>query len=157
MLLNFSDFFFFCHITVGRLFRNIHPSLQYSSRSLIHVSVYDMYTCTMPLPLGHGVHVHPALCLFPLVTVYMYILHCASSPWLQCTCTSRTVPLPLGYTVHVLLHYASSSWLRCAQFSFLGFSQLNISEPELIFKNDGQWTEGVSLFVHRISYSHFRC
>ena len=31
-------------------------------------------------------------------------------------------------------HYASSPWLQCAQFSFLSFSQLNTSEPELIFK-----------------------
>ena len=60
MLLNFSDFLFFCHITVRRLFRNIHPSSQCSSRSLIHVSVYDMYTCTVPFPLDYGVHVHPA-------------------------------------------------------------------------------------------------
>ena len=40
----FSFFFFFFssvakHIIVGRLFKNIHPSLQYSSRSLIHASL----------------------------------------------------------------------------------------------------------------------
>ena len=57
--------------------------------------------CTLPLPLGHSVHVHPALCLFPWVTVYMYILHSASSPWSQCTCTSCTLPLPLGHSVRV--------------------------------------------------------
>ena len=38
--------FFVCcccakHIIVGRLFRNIHPSLQCSSRSLIRASLYD--------------------------------------------------------------------------------------------------------------------
>ena len=31
------------------------------------------------------------------------------------------------------------SWLQCAQFPFLSFSQLNISEPELIFKYHRQW------------------
>ena len=40
------------------------------------------------------------------------------------------------------------------QFSFLDFSQLNLSEPELIFKYHGQWKEGVSLFVH--TYTIFR-
>ena len=41
---------------MGRLFRNIHLSLQYSSRSRIHASLYDICTsCTMPLPLGHSV------------------------------------------------------------------------------------------------------
>ena len=45
-------------------------------------------------------HVHPALCLFPLLTVYMYILHYASSTWSQCTCTSCTLPLPLGHSMH---------------------------------------------------------
>ena len=40
-------FVFAKHIIVGRLFRNIHPSLQYSSRSLIHTSLYDFFlTCT---------------------------------------------------------------------------------------------------------------
>ena len=43
-----------------------------------------------------------------------------------------------------ILHYASSPWLQCVQFLFLSFSQLNISEPELIFKYLGQWKEGVS-------------
>ena len=53
--------FFVCakHIIVGRLFRNIHPSLQYSSHSRIHTCLYDF---------------------FP----HMYIPHYASSPWLQC-------------------------------------------------------------------------
>ena len=31
------------HIIDGRLFRNIHPSFQYSSRSLIHASLYDFF------------------------------------------------------------------------------------------------------------------
>ena len=49
--------FFSKHTTVGRLFRNIHPSLQYSSHSRIHTSLYDLFplTCasrTMPLPLN---------------------------------------------------------------------------------------------------------
>ena len=52
--------FFSKHTTVGRLFRNIHPSLQYSSHSRIHTSLYDSFFPS---------HVHPALCLFPLVTV----------------------------------------------------------------------------------------
>ena len=39
------------HIIVGLLFRNIHPSLQYSSRSRIHTSLYDF--CSS--------HVHSAL------------------------------------------------------------------------------------------------
>ena len=43
--------FFAKHIIVGLLFRNIHPSLQYSSRSRIHTSLYDF--CSS--------HVHPAL------------------------------------------------------------------------------------------------
>ena len=51
-------------------------------------------------------------------------------------------------------HCASSPWLQCAQFSFLSFPQLNISEPELIFKYHGQWKEGVSFFVH--TYTYFR-
>ena len=46
---------------VGHLFRNIHPSLQYSSHSRIHTSLHDFspLTCTsrtMPLPLGYSVH-----------------------------------------------------------------------------------------------------
>ena len=41
------------------LWGNIHPSLQYSSRSLIHVFLYDFFLS----------HEHPALFLFPLVTV----------------------------------------------------------------------------------------
>ena len=53
-----------------------------------------------------------------------------------------------------ILHYASFPWSQRAQFSFLGFIQLNVSEPELIFKYHGQWKEGVSLFVH--IYTHFR-
>ena len=32
--------FFFQHIIVGHLFKNIHPSLQYCSRSLIHASFF---------------------------------------------------------------------------------------------------------------------
>ena len=60
--------FFAKRIIVGRLFRNIHPSLQYSSRSLINASFYikklggggaggsHCTSCTMPLPLGHSVH-----------------------------------------------------------------------------------------------------
>ena len=32
--------FFAKHIIVGRLFKNIHPSLQYSSRSFIHASFF---------------------------------------------------------------------------------------------------------------------
>ena len=39
------------HIIVGLLFRNIHPSLQYFSRSCIHTSLYDF--CSS--------HVHSAL------------------------------------------------------------------------------------------------
>ena len=47
---------FFCQahtdiVIVGLLFRNIHPSLQYFSRSCIHTSLYDF--CSS--------HVHPAL------------------------------------------------------------------------------------------------
>ena len=49
-----------------------------------------------------------------------------------------------------ILHYASSLWLQCAQFSFLSFSQLNISAPELTFKYHGQWKEG-SVFVFLLS------
>ena len=50
------SFFFAKHIIVWRLFRNIHPSLQCSSRSLIHASSYDCYfftctSCTVPLSL----------------------------------------------------------------------------------------------------------
>ena len=37
----FFFFFFAKHIIVGLLFRNSHPSLQYSSRSCIHTSLYD--------------------------------------------------------------------------------------------------------------------
>ena len=55
----FYIFFFAKYIIVGHLFKNIHPSLQYSSHSRIHTSLYD---------------------LFP----HMYIPHYASSPWLQC-------------------------------------------------------------------------
>ena len=54
------SFFFAKHISVGRLFRNVHPLLQYSSRSLMHASLYDFFSP----------HVHPVLRLFPLVTVY---------------------------------------------------------------------------------------
>ena len=50
--------FFAKHMIVRRLFRNIHPSLQYSSHSRIHKSLYDFFPS----------HVHPALCLFPSVT-----------------------------------------------------------------------------------------
>ena len=75
-----SFFFFFPfvflikHIIVDALFTNIHPSLQHSSRSLIHASLHVLFPP----------HVHPALSLS-----------------------------------------------QCAQCSFLGFSQLNISEAEL--------------------------
>ena len=55
----FFFFFFAKHIIVGRLFRNIHPSLQYSFHSRIHTSLYDF---------------------FP----HLYIQHYAFSPWLQC-------------------------------------------------------------------------
>ena len=92
---------------MGRLFRNIHPSLQCSSRSLIHEFSYDFF-------------------------FFLF-----------------------SFSPHVyILHYASFPWSQCAQFSFLGFSQLNISEPELIFIYHGQRKEGVSLFVH--TYTHFR-
>ena len=84
------SFFFAKHIIVWRLFRNIHPSLQCSSRSLIHASSYDCYFST---------------------------------------CTSCTVPLSLGHSVH--------------SFCFEALSQLNVSEPQLIFKYHGQWKEGV--------------
>ena len=53
----FFFFFFAKHIIVGRLFRNIYPWLQYSSRSLIHASLYYFFSsltctsCTVPLPL----------------------------------------------------------------------------------------------------------
>ena len=50
-VLFFSSFFFAKHIIVGLLFRNIHPSLQYFSRSCIHTSLYDF--CSS--------HVHSAL------------------------------------------------------------------------------------------------
>ena len=43
--------FFFSFFIVGLLFRNIHPSLQYFSRSCIHTSLYDF--CSS--------HVHSAL------------------------------------------------------------------------------------------------
>ena len=64
-------FLFAKHSFVGLLFKNIHPSLQYLSRSLIHASLYEFiiiiiylflylfftYTsCTIPLPLGHSVN-----------------------------------------------------------------------------------------------------
>ena len=59
-------FLFFClfvcfakQIIVGRLSRNIHPSLQYSSRSRIHTSLYDDFflTCTScTMPFGYSVH-----------------------------------------------------------------------------------------------------
>ena len=55
----FHFFFSFSFFIVGSLFRNIHPSLQYSSHSRIHTSWYDFFLS----------HVHPALCLFPMVTV----------------------------------------------------------------------------------------
>ena len=52
--------FFAKYIIVRRLFRNIHPSLQYSSHSRIHTPLYDVFlTCTcrtMPLPLCYSVH-----------------------------------------------------------------------------------------------------
>ena len=56
---------FFSHCSkahhCGRLFRHNHPSLQYSSRSLIHGYLYDLFptyaSCTIPLPV---------------VTVYMF-------------------------------------------------------------------------------------
>ena len=52
------EFFLAKHIIVGRLFRNIYPSLQYSSHSRIHTSLYDF-------------------------SPHMYNPHYASSPWLQ--------------------------------------------------------------------------
>ena len=61
-------FFFFTfavHIIVGRLFTKIHPSLQYSPRSLIHTSFF---------------------CVFFFVSffsLHMFILHYASYPWSQ--------------------------------------------------------------------------
>ena len=45
-------FFVFAKL-MGRLFRNIHPSLHYFSRSRIHTSLYDFFSS----------HVHPALCV----------------------------------------------------------------------------------------------
>ena len=39
------------------------------------------------------------------------------------------MPLPLGHSVH--------------SFCFEALSQLNVSEPELIFKYHGQWQEGI--------------
>ena len=53
-----------------------------------------------------------------------------------------------------ILHYASYPWSPCAQFSFLGFSQLNISEPGLIFKYHGQWRKPLVLFFS-FSFSFF--
>ena len=55
----FFLFFFAKHTNVTRLFRNIHPSLQYSSHSRIHTSLYyfsflTCTSCTMPLPLGYS-------------------------------------------------------------------------------------------------------
>ena len=47
----FFFLFFFLFSIVGLLFRNIHPSLQYFSRSCIHTSLYDF--CSS--------HVHSAL------------------------------------------------------------------------------------------------
>ena len=57
----FFSFFFAKHIIVGRLFRYIHPPLQYSSRSRIYASLY-----------------------------HMYMLQYASSPWLQCAQVSES-------------------------------------------------------------------
>ena len=56
-----------------------------------------------------------------------------------------------------ILHYGSSPRLQCAQFSFLSFSQLNISKLELIFKYHGQWKEGVSFFVHTYTFNSSVC
>ena len=47
----FVFLFFAKHIIMRLLFRNIHPSLQYFSRSCIHTSLYDF--CSS--------HLHPAL------------------------------------------------------------------------------------------------
>ena len=69
-------------------------SQNYSVSVCYYAFIYKFFK--QNCPLGHSVHVHPALCLFPLVTVYMYTLHYASSPWSQCTCTPCTMPLPLG-------------------------------------------------------------
>ena len=54
--------------------------LAHSFTRLCMIFLSTCTSCTMPLPLGYSVHVHPALCLFPSVTVYMYIMHYASSP-----------------------------------------------------------------------------
>ena len=43
-------FVFAKHIIVGRLFRNIYPSLQYSSHSRIHTSLCDFVLTCMGLP-----------------------------------------------------------------------------------------------------------
>ena len=62
----FRLFVFANYIIVGRLFRNIHPSLEYSSCSCIHTSLYDFFfflSLSLSLSLSH---VHPALCLFHL-------------------------------------------------------------------------------------------
>ena len=71
-----------------------------------------------------------------------------------CSRAIRQSLIRRGRMARTPLHYGSSAWLQCAQFSFLSFSQLNISKLELIFKYHGQWKEGVSFFVH--TYTHFR-
>ena len=48
-----------------------HPSLQYSSRSFIYTSLWDYFSP----------HVHPALSLFPLVTVYTFSHHWLARHW----------------------------------------------------------------------------
>ena len=54
----FFVLFFAKRIIVWHLFRNIHPSLQCSSHSFMHLCM-NLFSP----------RVHPALCLFPLVTV----------------------------------------------------------------------------------------
>ena len=75
-------FFFFCQAHHCGAFIQKHSSIITVFLSLTHSHVFVWF--------------------FP---PHMYILHCGSSPWLQ-----------------------------CVQFSFLSFSQLNISKLELIFK-----------------------
>ena len=60
--LSLSSFNVAKHISVGRLFKNIHPSLQYTSRSLIHASLYDFFfffffSHVLFFPRGHSIHI----------------------------------------------------------------------------------------------------
>ena len=52
------------HVSVGNLFRNIHPSLRYTSRSLIRASLYDKYF--------HMFILHSTF--YSLVTVHTFLL-----------------------------------------------------------------------------------